>query len=43
LIPIAVFRNLVNNEFYRFDPTAGTDAKRHTLENFSYHQSQFQE
>ena len=31
LIPLAVFRNLVNNEFYRFDPIAGTDAERHTL------------
>lgn len=34
LIPLAVFRNLVNNEFYRFDPEVGTDAERHTLGHF---------
>lgn len=34
LIPLAVFRNLVNNEFYHFDPIAGTDAERHTLGHF---------
>jgi len=26
LISLAVFRNLINNEFHRFDPTTSTDA-----------------